>query len=162
MSLPPPPHTPPGVWTALLGDARLVTADRSEIGRFAVEQGSRLRAEHGLMVLGGLIVLLSSASLTLWLIRRRPAVSIGRLFRHLARDEGLTRRDRALLRRLGRTGTAVERPGGALALLLCPGTLGDRARRFVRRPGPAGRRSRVRTLRHAAAVRRHLFGPAAG
>lgn len=143
----------PGGWLA--AGARMVTADRSEIGRYAAEHGSRLDAKQGLLILGGLVALISSASLAAWVARRRPPVPVVVLFNRLAREAGLGPGDRWLLYR-------IARPHGraaALAPLLCPGTLGAWARDQARsRAGP--RRRRAARLARAASIRRHLFGGA--
>jgi len=148
--------SPPGPGAWLQAGARLVTADRSEIGRYAAEQGSRLNAEQGLLILGGLVVLISSASLVAWLTHRRPPVPAVVLFNRLAREAGLGAGDRWLLYCIARGhGRAA-----ALAPLLCPGTLGAWARVHARNQrGP--RRRRDARLARAASIRRHLFGPAA-
>jgi len=151
------PDTPapggPADW--LSAGARMVTADRSEIGRYAAEHGSRLDARQGLLILGGLVVLISSASLAAWLARRRPPVPVVLLFNRLGREAGLGPGDRWLLYR-------IARPHGraaSLAPLLCPGTLGAWARDHARsRTGP--RRRRAARLARAASIRRHLFGDA--
>ncbi len=142
----------PTAW--LSAGARLVTADRSEIGRYAAQRGSGLNAEQGLLILGGLVVLISSASLAAWLTRQRPPTPLPLLFNRLARESGLGPGDRWMLYRMsrGRGRAAV------LAPLLCPETLGVWARHHARtHRGP--RRLRAARLARAASIRRHLFGP---
>ena len=140
----------------LLAGARLVTADRAEIGRYAAEQGSRLDAGQGLLILGGLILLISAAALTAWVIRRRPPLPVVILFNRLAREAGLKLGDRWLLYRVARG----RGPAAVLAPLLCPTTLGAWAREHAR-AGPAPRQRRAAGLARAASIRRRLFGPAA-
>ena len=145
------PECGPSAW--LSAGARLVTADRSEIGRYAAEHGSRLDAKQGLVILGGLVVLISSASLTAWVVRRRPPVPVLLLFNRLAREAGLGVGDRWLLYRIARP----HGRGATLAPLLCPGTLGAWARNDARTQG-GPRRRRAARLARAASIRRHLFG----
>ena len=146
----------PAGW--LSAGARMVTADRSEIGRYAAEQGSRLNATQGLLVLGGLIVLISGAALATWL-QKRPPLPVVLLFNRLAREAGLAPADRVLLYWMARRHGAAA----PLAPLLCPGTLGAWARehagtRAGRRSGP--RHFRAVRLARAASIRRQLFGTA--
>ena len=148
--------------------ARMVTADRSEIGRYAAEQGSRLNAEQGLLILGGLVVMISSASLVVWITRRRPPVPVVLLFNRLAREAGLGAGDRWLLYRIvrqqGRIAQQQGRPprgrrrAALLAPLLCPGTLGAWARDHAHAQ-TGRRRHSAAQLARAASIRRHLFGP---
>ncbi|MEE9403518.1 MAG: hypothetical protein V3V20_01380 [Algisphaera sp.] len=145
----------PGVW--LHAGARLVTADRSEIGRYAATHGSRLDAKQGLMILGGLLVLLSSASLVAWLSTKRLPTPSLMLFNRLARDAGLGKGDRWLLYKMARR-HRVPKHAGPLTLLLCPGTLGTWSRHHVRQ-SHRSRRHRATTLARAASIRRHLFAP---
>lgn len=146
--------TAPGPAAWLSAGARMFTADPAEVGRYAAQQGSRMDAQQGLLILGGLVAIIGSISLTTWLLKRRPSVPVVFLFNRIARDAGLNASDRRMLYRLSRGhGRAA-----ALAPLLCPGTLGAWARAHAR-AGTAPRRRRAAQLARAASIRRHLFGP---
>ena len=143
------PTSSPG-WT--LAQGRLFNVDPAEVGRAAMENGSGMRAEDALILIGGLITLLSLISLIGWLRRQKLRPSAGLVFLRVARSLGLTAGDCLLLLRIGRDAGQAS----PLALLLCPGTLGRCARDFAHRQPP---RRRAPTLARAASVRRHLFTP---
>ena len=133
-------------------DGRLFTGNPGDVGRAAIENGSRMRAEDTLIILGGLLVLVSVISLISWLRKLRLRPGAGRVFSQQARAMGLTRADRKLLCRISR---AVSLPN-PITLLLTPGTLGRCARDYARRQT---RRRGTLDLARAASIRRYLFGP---
>ena len=141
--------------SATLGDGRLFTGDPAAVGRAAVENGSGMRAEDALIIVGGLITLVSLVSLIGWLRQQKLRPTTGMVFIKTARSLGLTLRDCRLLQQIGRS--AGHDSG--LALLLCPGTLGRCARGYARQ---LPRRRGVHALARAASVRRHVFGPGGG
>lgn len=140
---------------ATLADGRLFTGDPAEVGRAALENGSGLRAEDALIIVGGLVTLVSLVSLIGWLRQQKLRPTAGLLFLQTARSLGLTLRDCWLLQRIAR-GSGHD---SGLALLLCPGTLG-RCARWHARQLPRGRG--FADLARAASVRRHVFGPGDG
>ncbi len=138
----------------ILADGRLFTGDTSEVGRAAIENGSGMRAEDALIIIGGLITLISLISLIGWLRQQKLRPTAGVVFLQVARRLRLSLRDYWLLRRIGQF---AGHPS-PLALLMCPGTLGASARQFAHHQP---RRRAAHTLSRAASVRRHVFGPPA-
>lgn len=135
----------------LSADGRLFKGELSEIGREAI-RGGRMQFEDILIIFGGLLTLMSGLSLVAWLRTQRLSRPAVWLFNQVARDTGLTRADRRLLRKISRR---AELPT-PLTLLLCPGTLGHHARRCARQDSV---RRGTLDLARAASIRRYLFGP---
>ena len=144
---------PTSLLPTLLADGRLFTGDFSSVGRAAAE-GGRMHASDAMVVLGLLLTLVSGVSIAAWLSRQRLQPHRLVVFDRLAREAGLTLRQRWLLVRIGRF---CELPT-PLTLMLCPGTLGRCARRYAE---ATRRRGRSRRLAECASMRRHLFGAAA-
>ncbi|MEO1235166.1 MAG: hypothetical protein AAFX76_00100 [Planctomycetota bacterium] len=145
-----------GVMDGLSADGRLFKGDPGDVGRAAMRDGSRLRGEDAMIIVGGLLTLLSVISLVGFLRRQRLRPHALVLFNRVARRSGLTWADRWLLWRIGR-GAGLPTP---LTLMLCPGTLGFHARSGARRR--MGKRRATLDLARAASIRRHLFGPGTG
>lgn len=130
---------------------RLFDVDPSEVGRAALEHGSRMHVADIMVVLGLVLTLISALSVLGWLMQQRLQPHRLVVFSRLGKALGLGLRDRWLLWRIARH-EALPTP---TALLLTPGTLGHAARRHAL---GQGRRRGPLALARAASIRRHLFG----
>lgn len=140
------------VFDGLSVDGRLFKGDPSQVGMEAIKNGSNLHVEDIMVVFGVLLVLLSGISLFGWLRQQRLRPHTLVVFNRVAREAGLNWGDRRLLWQIGKR-VGLPTP---LALMLCPGTLGQCARDYAKQHR---KRRATLDLARAASIRRHLFGP---